>query len=48
MNDALVVCRFQGLRHLLGDVERILDGEGAALESLRQRFALNEFHDQEV
>ena len=46
MNDALLVRRFERLRDLLGDGQRLIERNGAARDALRQILAFDEFHHQ--
>jgi hypothetical protein len=48
MDDASVVRRFERLRDLQRDSERILDRKRPALQPVRERFAFDQLHDQEV
>ena len=47
MDDALVVRLFERLGDLLGDLERLVDGNGAAREPLLQVLALDELEREE-
>ena len=47
MNDALLVRRFKRLRDLLRNRERLIEGECAARDPLREILAFHELHDDE-
>ena len=44
MNDALLVCRFEGLGNLLRDGQRLIDLDRATGNPLREILAFDEFH----
>ena len=46
MNDAFTVCFFEGDRDLPGQAQRVVDLQGPARDSLRQRLALQILHDE--
>ena len=48
MHDALAVRRVEGVGDLNADVDEQMDLEGAALEALAQRLALDQLHRDEV
>ena len=45
MNDAFLVRRFQRIQNLFRNLQRFICRQRAALQPLRQRFGLHEFHD---
>jgi hypothetical protein len=47
VNDALGVRRLQALGDLVGDLNRVLDRDRSSLDSLREVFAFDQFHDEE-
>ena len=48
MDDAFFVGGFKGFRYQLGQAQRLLHGDRAALELIRERFALDELENQEL
>jgi hypothetical protein len=48
VHDASVVGCFQGLRDLQSDGHGFIEGQTTPLDPLGERFALYQFHDQEV
>ena len=48
MDDPLLVRRFERLGDLLGDGQRLVEGNRASRNALRQILALDEFHDEGV
>ena len=48
MNDPLFVRGFEGFGDLLGDGQRLIDGNRAARDALGQILALDEFHHEGV
>ncbi len=48
MHDALFVRGFDAFGDLLGDVQRLIDGKRAALETPGEILALDQFHRQEA
>src|SRR5262245_523056 len=45
MNDASLLCGFEGFGNLLCDIHRLFDRHSAAFQSRLQRLAINQFHD---
>ena len=48
MNDPLLMRGFEGLRDLFRDGQRLVEWQRAALQPTRERFAANEFEDEEL
>ena len=48
MDDALPVCGGQGVGDLDRALNRLRDAERTALQARRQRFPLDELHDEEI
>ena len=48
VNDPLLVRRFEGVGDLLGDGQRLVEGNRASRNALRQILALDEFHHEGV
>src|SRR5262245_5998101 len=48
MNDSFLVRRFERIRDLLSNLERLLDRNRSSLEAFLQSFAFDKFHDEEV
>ena len=44
MDDAFLVCRFEGLGDVFRDAKGFDNVDGATLEALQQRFAIDELH----
>ena len=45
MDDPFFVRGFECLHDLMGDLQRLFDWHGAALQALGQRFSLDQFHE---
>ena len=48
MDDALLVRLLEGLGDLLRDRDRLVDGDGPALQPLGEVLALDQLHDEDV
>jgi hypothetical protein len=48
MNDPLLMRGFEGIRDLSRDGKRLVEWQRAALQPMRERFAVNEFEDEEL
>ena len=48
MDDALVVSRFEPFGHLTEEGKSLFDGKRMARDSIRQRFAFDELHDEKA
>src|SRR5215471_20155101 len=48
MDDSFLVRRFERISDLLSDLQRVLDSDRSTLEALFQRFAFDQFHNEEM
>ena len=48
MNDTLLVCGFERLRDLEGDLQRVFRRDRSALDSIRERLAFDEFKNEKA
>ncbi len=48
MDDALLMCRFEGSGDLLGDGQGFVDGDRPLLDAIRQRRPFDQFEDQRL